>query len=91
MRPHDWRSHSHSFRPPWGRHRQFIFWRFAIFFGGISILFLAAIGIIIYLAMNAPHPERPRLGILIPFCGVPLAFNLKHLSCQSRRRRSQRW
>ena len=76
MRPHDWRAHPHHFRPPWRRNRRFIFWRFALIFGGISILFLAAIGIVIYLAMHTPQTERPRIGILIPFCGVPLAFML---------------
>jgi signal transduction histidine kinase len=76
MRPHDWPNHPHHFRPPWRRNRRFIFWRFAIIFGGISILFLAAIGIVVYLVMHTPQLERPRVGILIPFCGVPLAFML---------------
>jgi signal transduction histidine kinase len=78
MRPHDWRKHSHHFKPPWRRNRRFIFWRFAIIFGGISILFLAAIGIVAYLVMHTPQPqlERPRLAFLIPFCGVPLVFML---------------
>ncbi len=76
MRPHEWRKHANHFRPPWRRNRRFMFWRFAIIFGGISILFLAAIGIVIYLSMHTPQPERPRIGILIPFCGVPLAFML---------------
>jgi signal transduction histidine kinase len=76
MRYHDWRDHSHHFRPPWRRNRRFIFWRFALIFGGISIFFLAAIGMVIYLVLNLPHPEQPRIGILIPLCGVPLAFML---------------
>jgi len=76
MRHHDWRKHPHHFRPPWRRNRQFIFRRFAFIFGGISILFLVAIGIIAYLVTTLPHPEQPRIGILIPLCGVPLAFML---------------
>ena len=76
MKHHDWRKHRHHFRPPWRRNRRFIFWRFAFIFGGISILFLAAIGIVIYLVINLPHPEQPRIAILIPLCGVPLAFML---------------
>jgi len=76
MRHHDWREHRHHFRPPWQRNRRFIFWRFALIFGGISILFLAAIGIVIYLIINMIPPERPRIGMLIPICGVPLAFML---------------
>lgn len=76
MRHHDWREHRHHFRPPWKRNRRFIFWRFAVIFGGISILFLAAIGIVMYLVINMLPPERPRIGMLIPICGVPLAFML---------------
>ena len=48
------------------RNRRFMFWRFAGIFGGISILFLAALGIVIYFAANMPHPEGPRVGIMIP-------------------------
>ena len=76
MRSHDWRDHSHHFRPPWRRNRRFIFWRFAVIFGGISILFLAAIGIVFYLVITILPSERPRIGMLIPLCGVPLAFML---------------
>jgi two-component system OmpR family sensor kinase/two-component system sensor histidine kinase BaeS len=76
LRHHDWRDHPHHFRPPWGRNRRFIFWRFAVIFGGISILFLAAIGIVIYLVLTMLPSERPRIGMLIPICGVPLAFML---------------
>ena len=76
MKHHNWKHHPRHFRPHWRRNRRFIFWRFAIIFGGISILFLAAIGIVAYLVINLPHPERPRIGVLIPICGVPLAFML---------------
>ena len=76
MKRHDWHEHSHHFRRPWRHNRRFIFWRFAIIFGGISILFLAAIGIVAYLVINLPHPNRPNIGILIPLCGVPLTFML---------------
>ncbi len=76
MRPHNWREHPRHFGPPWERHRRFIFWRFAFIFGGISILFLAAIGIVIYLVLTMLPSERPRISMLIPICGVPLAFML---------------
>jgi len=79
MRHHDRRHHPHHsrhFSPHWQRNRRFIFWRFAFIFGGISILFLVAIGIVAYLVITLPHPERPRIGILIPLCGVPLVFML---------------
>jgi signal transduction histidine kinase len=77
MKHPNWKHrHPRHFRPHWQRNRRFIFWRFALIFGGISILFLTAIGIVIYLAINLPHPDRPRIGILIPLCGVPLAFML---------------
>lgn len=77
MKHHNWEyHHPRLFKRPWRRNRRFIFWRFALIFGGISILFLTAIGIVIYLVVNLPHPEGPRIGILIPLCGVPLAFML---------------
>ncbi len=53
MKRHDWHEHSHHFRRPWRHNRRFIFWRFAIIFGGIVFFFLAAIGIIIYLSSLA--------------------------------------
>jgi two-component system OmpR family sensor kinase/two-component system sensor histidine kinase BaeS len=78
VKHHDWKHRDpRHFRPHWQHNRRFIFWRFAIIFGGISILFLAAIGVVAYLVINLPHPERsPRIGVLIPLCGVPLAFML---------------
>jgi two-component system OmpR family sensor kinase/two-component system sensor histidine kinase BaeS len=77
MKYHNWKNrHPRHFRRPWRHNRRFIFWRFAFIFGGISILFLAAIGIVAYLVTNLQHPERPRIGALIPLCSVPLAFML---------------
>ncbi len=64
----------HRFKPPWRRNRRFIFWRFAMFFGGISIFFLAAIGIVVYLVTNQTHPEYFPISLLATVCGVPLAF-----------------
>ena len=79
MRPHDWRDHSrrpHHFRPPWTRNRRFMFRRFAFFFGGISLFFLVAIGIILYLVVGQTHPDYFPISLLAAICGVPLAFML---------------
>ena len=76
---HDWRDRSHyprHFRPPWTRNRRFIFWRFAMIFGGISIFFLTAIGIILYLLFGQTHPEFSPVNLMAAICGVPLAFIL---------------
>ena len=75
MRPHDWREHSHRFRPPWERHRRFIFWRFAMIFGGISVLFLLGIGIILYLVFGKT-PNYSPITLLAIICGLPFAFML---------------
>ena len=74
--PQNWHEHSGHFRPPWGRHRRFIFWRFAMIFGGISILFLTAIGIILYLVFSRTIPDYSPATLLAIICGVPLAFML---------------
>jgi two-component system OmpR family sensor kinase/two-component system sensor histidine kinase BaeS len=74
--PHNWRDHPGRFGPPWRRNRRFIFWRFAIIFGGISIFFLTAIGIIIYLVFSQTNPDTSPATLLAVICGVPLAFML---------------
>jgi len=74
MPPHNWRNYRHHYRPPWGHNRRFIFWRFALFFGGISFVFLAAIGIILYLIFGQTHPDYSPVGLLAIVCGVPLGF-----------------
>ena len=71
----NWREHSHRFRPPRGRHRRFIFWRFALIFGGISVFFLLGIGIILYLAFGQT-PNFSPITLLAVICGLPLAFML---------------
>jgi len=73
--PHNWRDHSHRFGPPWSRHRRFIFWRFAMIFGGISVLFLLGIGIILYLVFGQT-PNYSPLTLLAIICGLPFAFML---------------
>jgi len=73
--PYNWRDHSHRFGPPWGRHRRFIFWRFAMIFGGISVLFLLGIGIILYLVFGQT-PDYSPITLLAIICGLPLAFML---------------
>ena len=75
MKHHNWRKHSHHFRPPWQRNRRFIFWRFAMVFGGISIFFLTAIGIILYLVFGQ-SPNYSPITLLAIVCGLPLSFML---------------
>jgi len=76
MKHHDWRSHSHRFGPPWQRNRRFLFWRFAIIFGGMVFFFLAAIVLIIYLVTGQSLPDYLRGGLLAAVCGIPLGFTL---------------
>ncbi len=76
MRPHDWREHSHRFRPPWGRHRRFIFWRFAMIFGGISLFFLTAIGIILFILYRQTNPDYSPITLLANICVLPVTFIL---------------
>jgi signal transduction histidine kinase len=76
MKGRDWRHHPHHFRRPWQRNRRFIFWRFAFIFGGISIFFLVAIGLVIFLITGQPLPDHIRGGLLVAVCGVPFAFTL---------------
>lgn len=77
MKHRDWKHrHPHHFRRPWRRNRRFIFRRFAFIFGGISVFFLVAIGIILYLVTGQALPEYLRGGLLVAICGVPLGFTL---------------
>jgi signal transduction histidine kinase len=71
----NWRDHSHRFGPPWSRHRRFIFWRFAMAFGGISVLFLLGIGIILYLVFGQT-PNYSPITLLAIICGLPFVFML---------------
>jgi len=74
--PYNWHEHPRHFRPPWARNRRFIFWRFAMIFGGMSIFFLTAIGIILYLVFSQTNPDFSPASLLAVICGVPLAFML---------------
>ena len=79
MKPHNWHDHPHRpphFRPPWTRNRRFIFGRFVLFLGGISLFFLVAIGIILYLVVGQTHPNYFPISLVAAACGVPLAFVL---------------
>ncbi len=77
MKPYNWHDHSRHFGPPWQRNRRFIFWRFAMIFGGISFFFLTAIGIVLYLVFGQTHPENFPVGLVVTaICGVPLFFML---------------
>jgi len=81
MRPHD-HEHNHDrtpfSRPPhfrprnWKEGRRF-FLPFAIFFGGISILFLTAIGIVVYFATTLGN-GRLNSNMATFVCGVPIVF-----------------
>jgi two-component system OmpR family sensor kinase/two-component system sensor histidine kinase BaeS len=75
MHPHDHPPFPHPphFRPRhWKEGRRF-FWPFAIFFGGTTLLFLAALGIIIYLALTLEN-GRFHASMLLFVCAVPIAF-----------------
>ncbi len=77
MKPHNWQHRPpRHFGPHWRRNRRFIFWRFAIIFGGIVFFFLAAIGIIIYLIFGQANPDFSPATLLAILCGVPFAFML---------------
>jgi len=45
-------------------------------FGGMSIFFLTAIGIILYLVFSQTNPDFSPASLLAVICGVPLAFML---------------
>jgi signal transduction histidine kinase len=74
MRPHD---HSHFPRPHhfpsrWKEGRRF-FLPFAIFFGSIAFLFLAAIGIVVYFATALGNGEyHPKMATFA--CAMPVVF-----------------
>jgi signal transduction histidine kinase len=72
-KPHNWRDHKRHFRPHWQHNRRFIFWRFAMIFGGISVFFLLGIGIILYLVFGQT-PNYSPITLLAIICGLPLAF-----------------
>jgi signal transduction histidine kinase len=76
MRPHN-HNHPHIPRPHhlpsrWKDGRRF-FWPFAIFFGGTALLFLSAIGIIIYFAITQGS-EYFHASLAIFACAVPIVF-----------------
>ena len=72
MRPHESFPRPHHFPSRWKEGRQF-FLPFAMFFGGIALLFLTAIGIVVYFATTLGNGRfHPSLAILV--CGVPIVF-----------------
>jgi signal transduction histidine kinase len=72
MRPHGPFPRPHRFPSSWKEGRRF-FLPFAIFFGGIAILFLTAIGIVVYFATTLGNGNfHPSLAMLV--CGVPILF-----------------
>jgi len=76
MRNHDWRKHSRHFGPPWQHNRRFIFWRFVLIFGGISLFFLVAIGIILFILYRQTNPDYSPLTLLVSICVLPVTFIL---------------
>jgi signal transduction histidine kinase len=76
MRHHDWRRHPRHFRPPWQHNRRFIFWRFAMIFGGISLFFLTAIGIILYILYRQTGSAYSPITLLANICVLPITFIL---------------
>ena len=75
MRPHNWHDYRRHFKPHWQRNRRFIFWRFALIFGGISVFFLLGIGVILYLVFGQT-PNYSPITLLAIICGLPFAFML---------------
>ncbi len=65
----------HHFPPGGWRAGRRFFWPFAMVFGGIILLFFIAIGVVIYLAVTQGGGHF-RSGLLIPLCGIPIAFIL---------------
>jgi signal transduction histidine kinase len=76
MRPHDhppFPRPPHHFRPRhWKEGRRF-FLPFAIFFGGITLVFLTAIGIVVYFATTLGNGHF-HASMLLFVCAVPIAF-----------------
>jgi two-component system OmpR family sensor kinase/two-component system sensor histidine kinase BaeS len=73
---HDHRPHwpPHHFPPQhWEGRRRFFFWPFAIFFGGITLLFIIGVGIVIYLVF-AQQTEIINSSWLLLLCAVPILF-----------------
>jgi two-component system OmpR family sensor kinase/two-component system sensor histidine kinase BaeS len=71
MRHSPWQ-HPHR---PWKGSRRFIFWRFALFFGGLILFFMFAIGVVLFLLLRVFQPEAslPE-SLLLVICGIPVAF-----------------
>jgi len=76
MKPHNWHDHRRHFGPPWQRNRRFIFWRFALVFGGISLFFLVAIGIILFILYRQTSPDYSPITLLANICVLPVTFIL---------------
>jgi two-component system OmpR family sensor kinase/two-component system sensor histidine kinase BaeS len=64
--------HHFPHRPPFRKDSR-LFKPFAFLFGGITFLFILAIGVVVYMALMHGKGDF-RGGILIPLCGVPLFF-----------------
>jgi len=64
----------HHFPPKhWRGTRRFVFWPFAIVFGGITLLFISGIGLVIYLVLTQ-QTELMRGRWVLLLCGVPFLF-----------------
>ena len=75
MNPHNWRDYYYHFKRPWQRHRRFIFWRFALMFGGIALVFFLAMAVVQYV-VSSIFPDHTPIPPGILLCGIPLIFFL---------------
>jgi signal transduction histidine kinase len=69
-RPHF--PHPHHFPPHWQGRRRFVL-PFALFFGGITLLFIIGIGLILYLVLTQ-QTELIRGSWVFLLCGIPFIF-----------------
>lgn len=72
MKPHHWRNWpSHR-----SRSRRFVFWRFAVLFGGLAFLFLSAVAIVVFfvLVLTSQTGLDALEGLALIICAVPIGF-----------------
>ena len=74
MKPHNHDDHfPHHFpQPHWRNNRRF-FLPFMFFFGGLILLFILAVATIAYFTVHYADPNF-HTNILLPLCGIPIAF-----------------
>ena len=60
--------------PPWARNRRFVFARFAFMFGGMALLFLVALGALLFVVQALNTNWQSVGGLALVVCMIPLAF-----------------